>query len=176
LDEGCGQIIDHLKKKKLYENTIFIYTCDNGWVQDPEKKNRSIRSKRRPVEAGIRTPMFITQEGSIDPLRDAQTLASNIDIAPTILKACGIEPPAQMTGLDLQKPDELAKRNRVFVDVYQHDSDLDQLDNLRSGLIARVVIDGWDKLIAGAKTKQLFDLKEKVMELSKLIDNWVGGK
>jgi uncharacterized sulfatase len=187
LDEGCGQIIDHLKKKKLYENTIFIYTCDNGWVQDPEKKNRSIRSKRQPVEAGIRTPMFITQEDSIKPLRDAETLASNIDIAPTILRACGIEPPPEMTGLDLRDPAPLKNRNRVFVDVYEHDSDLEQLGDLESGLMARVVIDGWDKLIASRKQKQLFDLKtdfddrkdlssnqkEKVVELSQLIDEWV---
>ena len=76
------------------------------------------------------------------------------------------------------------------MDVYQHDSDLNQLENLESGLIARVVIDGWDKLIASTKKNQLFDLKmdlddrndlaasqkEKVMELSKLIENWVGGK
>jgi uncharacterized sulfatase len=187
LDEGCGQIIEHLKKKKLYENTIFIYTCDNGWVQDPEKKNRSIRSKRQPVEAGIRTPIIITQEGSIKPLRDAETLASNIDIAPTILRACGIEPPPEMTGLDLRDPAPLKNRNRVFVDVYEHDSDLEQLGDLESGLMARVVIDGWDKLIASRKQKQLFDLKtdfddrkdlssnqkEKVVELSQLIDEWV---
>ncbi len=189
LDEGCGQIIDHLKKNGQYENTIFVYTCDNGWVQDPNKKNRSIRSKRQPVEAGIRTPIFITQEGKIQPLRDKETLASNIDIGPTILKACGIEPPPEMTGLDLRDTASLQKRNRVFVDVYQHDSDLDQLDNLKSGLIARVVIDGWDKLIAGPNKKRLFDLKtdpddrkdlsdgneEKVAELSRLIDQWIAG-
>jgi uncharacterized sulfatase len=187
LDEGCGQIIDHLKKNGQYENTIFVYTCDNGWVQNPEKKNRSIRSKREPVEAGIRTPIFITQEGKIQPVRDAETLASNIDIATTILKACDIEPPESMVGLDLREPESLKKRNRVFVDVYEHDSDLDKLDDLDSGLKARVVIDGWDKLIARPEKKELFDLKtdpddrkdlasesqEKVKELSDVIKKWI---
>ncbi|QEG22888.1 sulfatase-like hydrolase/transferase [Mariniblastus fucicola] len=189
LDEGCGQIIEHLKKNGQYENTIFVYTCDNGWVQDPDKKNRSIRSKRQPVEAGIRTPIFITQEGKIQPVRDAETLASNIDIATTILKVCGIEAPKEMVGMDLREPEQLKKRNRVFVDVYEHDSDLDQLDDLDSGLMARVVIDGWDKLTVSPKKKELFDLKtdpddrkdladdnkEKVAELSKLLDQWVEG-
>ena len=187
LDEGCGQIIEHLKKKNLYKNTIFIYTCDNGWVQDPQKRNRYVRSKREPVEAGIRTPIFITHQGSIEPARDVETLASNIDIAPTILRACGIEPPAEMKGLDLRDSAALKNRNRVFVDVYEHDSDLDQLDDLQSGLKARVVIDGWDKLIASPESKQLFDLRsdlddkrdlssereEKVAELSQLIEKWV---
>ena len=67
------------------------------------------------------------------------------------------------------------------------DSDLDQLDDLQSGLKARVIIDGWDKLIASPESKQLFDLRsdlddkrdlssereEKVVELSQLIEDWV---
>ena len=187
LDEGCGQIVDHLKKNGQYENTIFIYTCDNGWVPNPEKKNKFIRSKREPVEAGIRTPIFITHEGKIRPLRDKTTLASNIDIATTILKVCGIEPPAEMHGLDLRAPEQLKKRDRVFVDVYEHDCDLDQLDDLDSGLNARVVIAGWNKLIARPTGKELYDLKTdpddrndlsaqhpaKIIELSTLIDQWL---
>ncbi|WP_084422950.1 sulfatase-like hydrolase/transferase [Rubripirellula obstinata] len=184
LDEGCGQIVDYLKKQNLYENTIFVYTCDNGWVQNPERMNSSIRSKREPVEAGIRTPIFVTHDKTIQPQRDAETLASNIDIATTILSACGIEPPSAMKGLDLRDPQQLKERNRVFVDVYQHDSDLDQINDLDSGLEARVVIDGWDKLTAKPSGKELYNLKtdpddrknlaaadpEKVSELSAMID------
>ena len=187
LDEGCGQIVEYLKKNGQYENTIFVYTCDNGWVQDPEKKNRSIRSKRYPFEAGIRTPIFISQEGTLKPLRDKETLASNIDIATTILSACGIESPVEMSGLDLRKHEQLKKRNRVYVDVYEHDSDLDQLADLNSGLKARVVIDGWDKLTASPSGKELYDLKSdpddrndlsakhpaRVAELSNLLESWI---
>ena len=187
LDEGCGQIVDYLTKKNLLDDTIFVYTCDNGWVQNPNKVNASIRSKRQPVEAGIRTPIFITHPETISPQRDTETLASNIDIATTILHACGIEPPPEMTGLDLRDPQQLQNRNRVFVDVYEHDSDLDQLDDLDSGLKARVVIDGYDKLIAYPDRNSLFDLKTdpddrndlaseddpKVQKLSGLLRQWV---
>lgn len=187
LDEGCGQIVDYLKAKQLYENTIFVYTCDNGWVQDPNRKNRFVRSKREPVEAGVRTPIFITHEGVIEPHRDSRTLASNIDIGPTILRACGISPPESMQGIDLRDAAALKDRDRVFVDVYEHDSDLDQLADLESCLVARVVIDGWDKLIARPGGNQLYDLKrdnddqhdlsavkpETVAKLSKLIDQWM---
>ena len=191
LDEGCGQIVDHLKKEGLYENTVFVFTTDNGWVPDPKKVGRYVRSKREPVEAGIRTPIFVTHEGTVKPLRDAETLASNIDIAPTILKICGVEPSAQMKGLDLRKPEKLKERNRIFVDVYEHDSDLDQLDDLESGLKSRVVIDGWDKLIANKDAaNQLYDLKkddddrndlssanqDKASALANIIDAWVTNK
>ena len=123
-------------------------------------------------------------------MRDTTTLASNIDIATTILNACGIEPPDEMNGLDLRDQTALRERDRVFVDVYEHDSDLDNLDDLQSGFKARVVINGWDKLIATPTERQLFDLKtdpddrndlaaqnpERLAELSKLIDQWVRKK
>jgi len=186
-DETCGQIVEYLKEEGLYDNTVFVYTCDNGWVQNPKKTNRSVRSKREPTEGGIRTPIFITHEPSIKPIRDRETLASNIDVAPTILRICGIEPPAVMQGLDLRDPDQLKKRNRVFVDVYDHDSDLSQLDDLKHGLKAWVVVDGWDKLTMWRTRKELFNLKNdaddrvnlasnnpaKVNKLSNLIDQWV---
>ncbi|TWU01561.1 sulfatase-like hydrolase/transferase [Neorhodopirellula pilleata] len=188
LDEGCGQIVDHLKEKKLYDNTIFVFTCDNGWVADPKRVGGSIRSKRDPVEAGIRTPIFLTHEGTIAPLRDKTTLASNIDIATTILEACGIEPPATMQGLDLRDTETLNERNRVFVDIYEHDSDLDKLADLDDGLRARVVIDGWDKLIARPTRNELYNLENdpddrkdlsaenpaKVEKLKSMLDQLVG--
>ena len=186
-DESCGQIVDHLKEKGLYENTIFVFTCDNGWVQNPERKDSSIRSKRQPTEAGIRTPIFITHKAGIDPLRDTETLASNIDIATTILRACGIEPPSEMTGLDLRFPEQLKERDRIFVDVYEHDTDLDKRHDLDDGLKARVVIDGWDKLIALPTISEYYDLKndpddrtnlaanspEKVSKLEAMIIDWM---
>ncbi|MFN3193756.1 MAG: sulfatase-like hydrolase/transferase [Aureliella sp.] len=186
-DETCGQIVSHLKSKGLYENTIFVYTCDNGWVPNPDRRNGFIRSKREPVEAGIRTPIFVTHVGEIIPQRDSTTLASNIDIATTILKACGVAPPSEMNGLDLRQPQLLAKRDRVFVDVYEHDSDLDQVDDLENGLVARVVIDGWHKLISRLDDFELYDLEsdpddrrnlsaeqpDRVQVMSRILDEWI---
>ncbi len=186
-DETCGQIVAYLKEKGLYDNTIFVYTCDNGWVPNPEQVGRYTRSKRDPVEAGIRTPIFVTHPKTIPPRREKEILASNIDVATTILRACGIQPPEAMTGLDLRDPAALNERDRIFVDVYSHDSDIDQLDDLDDGLKARVVIDGWDKLTARPGQKELYDLKndpddqtdlaaqnpEKVKQLSRLIDEWM---
>ena len=57
-DETCGQLIDHLKEKGLYDNTLFVYTCDNGWVPDAKKVGKYTRSKREPVEAGVRYADF----------------------------------------------------------------------------------------------------------------------
>ena len=90
-----------------------------------------------------------------------------------------------MRGLDLHQPEQLQERNQVFVDVYEHDSDIDQLDDLASGLKSRVLINGWDKLIASPKGNRLYNLQtdsddrnnlaekhpEKVKRLSQEIKN-----
>ncbi len=188
LDETCGQLVDYLKKKGQYENTLFVYTCDNGWRQDPNRRHKyDIKSKREPHEMGIRTPIFITYQAELSPMRDKTTLVSNIDIAPTILKVCGIKVPKEMSGLDLRDTKELKKRDRVFVDIYDHDSDLDRLDDIENCLMSRVVIDGWDKIIWRPEGIELYDLKkdlddernlaeknpEKAAELEKIMKAWL---
>ena len=187
LDETCGQLVGFLKEKDLYDETLFVFSADNGWRPDPEQVSWYVRSKKTPVEAGIRTPIFLTHKSHISPHRDKTTLTSNIDIAPTILKACGIEPDPAMSGLDLRKPEALAERDRIFVDVYWDNIQIDALGDLDSDLIARVVVDGWDKLIERPDGLELYDLKndpddrtdlakqnpEKVEKLSVLMNNWL---
>jgi len=187
LDETCGQIVNFLKEKKLYDNTLFVYASDNGWLPDPKQVGGYIRSKKEAVEIGVRTPIFITHKNKIVPHRDKETLASTIDIAPTILKACGIEPDKMMSGLDLRKPDLLAKRGSIFVDNYDRDININEAHNLHSDILARVVVNGWYKLIVRPNKNELYDLKndpddrknisaqhpEKVKELSALIDKWL---
>ena len=187
LDETCGQLVDFLKEKNLYDNTLFVFTADNGWRPDAKTVAGYVRSKKEPVEAGVRTPIFLTHKNKILPARDKKTLASNIDIAPTILKACGIEPDKKMSGLDLRKPEALAKRDRVFVDLYEVNIRVDALEDLNSDLVARVVVDGWDKLIVRPTSKELYNLKndpddrtdlatqhpDKVQKLSASIDDWL---
>lgn len=158
-DETCGQLVAYLKSNGLYENTVLVYTCDNGWVPDPKRRNRFMRSKQEPVEAGIRTPIFVTHGKTIPVQRESETLASNIDIAPTILRICGIEPPPEMKGLDLRDTTSLHERNRILVEAFEHDSDVDRLEDPDSGLKARVLISGWDKLVARPDRVELFDLK-----------------
>ncbi|MBK1876458.1 sulfatase-like hydrolase/transferase [Pelagicoccus mobilis] len=157
-DEVCGDLLSYLEKKGIADDTIIVYTCDNGWVSNPAQIERSVRSKREPYEDGIRTPIMIKHSGQVTAKRDTTTLASNIDIAPTILKACGIEVPSEMAGLDLRDPAALAARDTVFVEDYAHDIELSQLEDVDSDLESRVIISGWDKLIDWRKGKRHIEL------------------
>jgi len=51
-DETCGQLIDKVEQKGLTENTLFVYICDNGWIQDPNASGYAPQSKQSPNEGG----------------------------------------------------------------------------------------------------------------------------
>ncbi|HEC02033.1 MAG TPA: sulfatase, partial [Phycisphaerales bacterium] len=100
-DETCGELLTYLDEKGLRDNTIVAYVCDNGWIQSPDKPNKcEPRSKLSPYEGGIRTPIMIRWPAKVKPRMDTETLVSSIDLAPTLLRACGLAPTSAMQGVD----------------------------------------------------------------------------
>jgi arylsulfatase A-like enzyme len=120
-DETCGELLSYLDHRELTANTLVLYICDNGWAapstnaDDPNQKlwNRyAQRSKSSPYENGIRTPIMVSWPGHVQPAR-VEDFAHAIDLFPTIAAAAGLEPPANLPGIDLL--DESARRNRQTV-------------------------------------------------------------
>ncbi len=146
-DETIGQLLDHLEARKLAENTIVVFLADNGWVQTdkPGGAFGGPRGKRTVYEGGTRTPMLVRWPARLKPRVDDTHLASSIDIAPTVLKACGLLPAKEMRGIDLLDAEALAKRERIFGEGFTHDV-ADLKDPARS-LTARWCIEGKWKLI-----------------------------
>ena len=130
------------------DNTMIVYVCDNGWIQDPKRVNRyDKRSKQTPFEGGIRTPIFYHWPGKI-PAVDRPELASSLDIFPTILAAAGIEPPSDLPGLNLMPELTQAEpidRQRIFGESFAHDI-ADIHDPMKS-LLYRWCIEGKWKLL-----------------------------
>lgn len=142
-DITCGQLMDYIDEKELTENTLFVYVADNGWIQDPDRPNRyAPRSKRAPYDMGIRTPIMFRWKGVIEPEMDAQSLASSVDITPTILDLCGIEPADGMLGINLLDAEARLARDAVFAEVYAHD-----FSTVDSSLYHRIIITRPWKLI-----------------------------
>ena len=142
-DETCGQLDDYLAKNGLAENTVILFLADNGW--DAARGMEGRRAKLSPYELGVRTPMFVRWPGKVQPLRDDTTLASVIDFAPTILKVCGVPVPTTLPGNDLLDSQAMTARKAIFLEAYTHD--IADLDHPALSLNARIVIDGWSKLI-----------------------------
>lgn len=111
-DETCGQLLDHLDKRGLADNTVVVYVCDNGWPG---------AVKGSPYELGVRTPIMIRRPGKLKPRKDTTTLASNIDLVPTILAVCGLKATEEMPGLNLLDTAALSKRDTIFLENFCHD-------------------------------------------------------
>lgn len=92
-DNELGQIINLLKEKGLYENTVIVYTSDNG-MPFP-------RAKASMYHHGTRVPLAI-QWGSKKYHNTSKRFVNLIDIAPTFLELAGIKPPKEMQGNSLK--------------------------------------------------------------------------
>ena len=111
-------------------------------------------------------------------MRDDETLASIIDVVPTILNVCGIKTSSKLPGRDLLDREAMTARQAIFVEGYTHD--IAELGVPEKSLISKVVIDGWEKLlIPGANRPdkaftsapeviELFDLKADPFEKQNL--------
>ena len=122
-DETCGQLFDMFEEKGLTENTLFIYVCDNGWRQNPDKSGYMPDSKRAPYDMGIRTPIMYKWKGKITPKMDNKTITSSIDMVPTVLDILEIKKPANLPGVSVLDEKALNERKGVFGEVYAHDFD-----------------------------------------------------
>lgn len=149
LDSTCGELDNYLTENGLKEDTVIIYLADNGW--DGENGRGGDRAKLSPFEMGIRTPMFVRWPGRVKPLRDEETLAHVIDIAPTILELTGAKNPGDLPGLDMLNRESMKERESVVVEAYTHD--IADLHDPQKSLIAKVLIEGWMKLIVPGPVK-----------------------
>ncbi len=122
LDETVGELIQHLEKRSLVENTIVVYLADNGWVQKGKNLPFDSRSKLSPYEAGVRTPIIVWSPKRVKAERDERNLVSSIDIATTVLPPCGVPPTAGMPGIDMTNAAARQKRRSIFGSIFIHTS------------------------------------------------------
>jgi uncharacterized sulfatase len=143
-DETCGDLMKFLDDRKLAENTIVVYVSDNGWIQDPDAPRYAERSKQSQYDGGLRTPIMVRWPGNVAP-KKSESLAISIDIAPTLLRAAGIEPPREMTGLNLMDDAAVTARKAIYGEIFTHDSV--NLEVPSASLRWRWIIEGDYKLI-----------------------------
>ena len=144
-DQTCGELFEELDNRGLSKNTIVIYVTDNGWIQSVNSGRYAPLSKQAPYEMGVRTPIMIKWPGKVDSKMDKKTLVSSIDIAPTILKAAGVDIPKAMTGVDLRDTAALQKRDAVFG--FDGNHDIFDINDRTANMESRYVVQGDWKLL-----------------------------
>jgi len=97
IDENLGKLLARLKEWGLEENTIVIFTTDNGTAAGFDGRsgyNAGMRARKgTPYDGGHRVPCFIRWPGRLPAGRDVAQLCAHFDLLPTLIDLCGLNPP-----------------------------------------------------------------------------------
>jgi arylsulfatase A-like enzyme len=97
VDENVGRVLDVLDEMNLSENTLVVYTSDQGFYLG----EHGWFDKRFMYEESFRMPLLIRMPGMTDGGKIVTQLVQNLDFAPTFLDLAGVEIPEDMQGLSL---------------------------------------------------------------------------
>ena len=99
VDTTCGRVLEALRQQGILENTLVIFTGDNGFFH----AEHGLADKWYPYEESIRTPLIV-RDPRLPAAQRGRTnddFTLNVDLAPTFLAAAGVAAPARMQGRDL---------------------------------------------------------------------------
>ena len=98
VDESIGRLLDYLEESGLAENTMVVYTSDQGFFLG----EHGWFDKRFMYEESLRMPLVVQLPGTVEPGSTNSDLVSNLDFAPTFLALAGLDAPADMQGESLK--------------------------------------------------------------------------
>ena len=95
IDDNVGAIREWLEAKGLKENTLFIFTTDNGTANGENVWNSGMRGKKgSEYDGGHRVPFFLHwPKAGLMEGRDVAQLSAHVDVLPTLIDLCGLEAP-----------------------------------------------------------------------------------
>ena len=123
VDENIGRVLNYLDKEGLANNTMVVYTSDqgfylgeNGWFD-----------KRFMYDQSMQIPLLVRWPGITKPSSATSALVQNIDFAPTFLDAAGVQVPEWMQGISLKNVLQNAKaetgRDELYYRFYEEYAD-----------------------------------------------------
>lgn len=118
VDDGIGRILDLLRERGTLDDTIIVFTSDNGYFHMEHRR----WDKRLAYEESLRIPMLVVYPGRIPAGATVTQLVTNADFAPTILAYAGLPVPAQMQGASMKplfEEKQPAWRNAVFYEYWK---------------------------------------------------------
>ncbi len=108
MDHNVGLLLDKLKDLGIADNTLVMFSSDNGAMQEGGHRRDSFNSngalrggKRDLYEGGVRTPTIAWWPGKIAPGRSSDHLSAFWDISPTLRELAGARPQADTDGLSM---------------------------------------------------------------------------
>ncbi len=97
VDENVGRLLDYLEANNLMENTIIVYTSDQGFYLG----EHGWFDKRFAYDESFKTPLLVSWPGKIAPGSQSTEMVQNLDFAQTFLDVAGVPAPEDMQGESL---------------------------------------------------------------------------
>ncbi len=120
VDDNVGRVLDYLEESGLAENTIVVYTSDQGFYLG----EHGWFDKRFIYDESFKTPLLVRWPGVVAPGSETDQMVQNLDFAPTFLEAAGIPVPENMQGESLipllRGEDEAWNREAVYYHYYEY--------------------------------------------------------
>jgi len=98
VDDGVGTLLDYLDEEGLSDNTVVVYTSDQGFYLG----EHGWFDKRFIYDESFKTPLLVRWPGMVEPGSTSDQMVQNLDFAQTFLDIAGVEQPADMQGLSLK--------------------------------------------------------------------------
>lgn len=161
LDRACGKVLDRVKELGLSENTIVIFTNDNGGPTDRNASSNYPLSgtKSNHLEGGIRVPFIMKWPGHINPASVYKYPISTMDLLPTFFESAGGDPDSlsHIDGVNLMPYIKGQKKGRPHQKLFWKRD------------VRAVVRDGDWKLIRFAdRPAELYNIENDMRELNDL--------
>jgi arylsulfatase A-like enzyme len=122
VDENVGRVLDYLEENNLMENTIIVYTSDQGFYLG----EHGWFDKRFVYDESFKTPLLVAWPGRVAPGSRSTEMVQNLDFAQTFLEASGIQAPSDMQGESLipllTGENEKWTRDAVYYHYYEYPS------------------------------------------------------
>ena len=121
VDESVGRVLDYLDAHGLTDNTVIVYTSDQGFYMG----EHGWFDKRFMYEESLRTPLIVSWPGHTQPGSVCTKMVQNIDYAPTFLALAGVSQPKEMSGRPLlpvlEQGDHVKSwRNSIYYHFYDY--------------------------------------------------------
>ena len=169
MDVAVGMILDAVEAQGIADNTIIIFTSDNGHFNG----TKSMAGKLHAYEEGSRAPLLVydPRSSKMGQEINSNALVGNIDMAPTILSAAGVTPPEGVQGKSflhlLENPDAKHHESLLLINVW----------GTRSAQSLAVVTPEWKYIhwLYGGdgfeQVEELFSMQKDRLEMDNLVSN-----
>jgi len=166
VDDGVGQVLDYLDENGLAENTVVVYTSDQGFYLG----EHGWFDKRFMYEESFKTPILMRFPKEIKAGQTLPQLVQNIDFAPTFLDYAGIDIPIEIQGESFRKVVKGKTKNwreAVYYTYYEYpgEHNVERHHGIRTDRYKLI------HFYYDSDTWEMYDLEEDPSEMNNLYDH-----